>query len=142
MERRTAAVSVRTTTHPHFQLARRLWDAIARADVEALGEVLDRATVWRVMGHSPLAGTYVGADAILDFLARVGEATDELRSSLTDIFVGERGGVIQYRVQASRGAQSLDTVQIFVFEVERDRIASATLTPTDQLAYDRFFQVH
>ena len=65
------------------------------ADVETLREVLDAKTMWHMPGRSPLAGTYVGIDAVLDFMARVGELSDDLRADLIDVYVSERGALPQ-----------------------------------------------
>jgi len=128
-------------THPHFVLARWLWDAIALGDATRLRELLSEDSVWSVSGRSSFAGSYVGSDAILDYLARVGEATDELRSELREISVGETGGVIRYRLRAVRGLQTLDSEQLFVFEVSQGRVAAARIAPVDSYAYDRFFML-
>lgn len=126
-------------SHPNFVLARRLWDGIACGDAPALRALLSEKSVWRMYGRSPLAGTYVGVDAILDFMARVGELTDDLHSELIDVFVGPGGAVLRYSIHARRGAQRLDTEQLFLFRVDRGRIVEGVFAPFDQYAYDRFF---
>lgn len=139
MDGRSDTSRVPLEAHPHFAIARRLWDAIALGDGELLSEVLSEKSVWRMLGRSTLAGTYVGVDAIFDFLARVGESTDDLQSDVSDIYVSEAGGVIRYRVRALRGVQTLDSEQLFVFHVEDGVIDEAFLAPVDPYAYDRFF---
>ena len=67
--------------HSHVVLARRLWSAIAEADVQTLSEVLAEKTVWRMYGRSPVAGTYEGVEAVVGFLARVGELSDDLEAA-------------------------------------------------------------
>ena len=125
--------------HPNAVVARRLWDAIAHADAPALRELMSEKTVWRMPGDSLVAGTYVGADAVLDFMARVGELTDDLRSDLIDVFVSERGAVLRYSVHAIRGTRSLDIEHLFVIRVVEGRITEAIFAPVDQQRYDRFF---
>jgi ketosteroid isomerase-like protein len=132
-------IRVSVEAHPHFVVARRLWDAIALGDAAALRLLLSEKSLWKLCGNSPLAGSYLGIDAILDFLARVGELTDDLRSDLLEIFVGDRGGVIRYRVQAVRGTQQLDTEHLFRFRVKEGRIVEAVFAPIDQYGYDEFF---
>ena len=124
---------------PNFALARELWDGIALGDAPTLRSLLAEKCVWRLCGRSPLAGTYVGVDAILDFMARVGELTDELQSELLDVYVGENGGVIRYAIHATRGGQQLDTEQLFLFRSVDGRIVDAVLSNIDAYAYDRFF---
>ncbi len=138
----TDGSDTRVHDHPHFVLARRLWNSIALGDASALRELLSEKSVWRMHGHSPLAGTYVGVDAILHFMARVGELTDDLHSDLIEIFVNERGAVMRYGVHAVRGSQTLDTEHLFMIRVARDRIIEGVFAPVDQYGYDRFFRPH
>ena len=125
--------------HPNAVVARRLWDAIAHADAPALRELMAEKTVWRMPGDSLVAGTYVGADAVLDFMARVGELTDDLHSDLIDIFVNDRGAVLRYSIRAIRGARILNIEHLFVIRVVEGRITEAVFAPIDQIRYDRFF---
>jgi len=125
--------------HPHRILAERLWEGIAQPSPEILRELLDEKSVWRMYGRSPLAGTYVGADEIIAFLAFVGELTTDLRSELVDIFVSDRGAVMRYTVEAQRGGQQLETEHLFLLTIEHGRIVRATFAPLDQGAYDKFF---
>jgi ketosteroid isomerase-like protein len=128
--------------HPHFILAHRLWDALASGDGPGLRRLLADKSVWRMPGASPLAGSYVGGDAIVEFMARIGDLTDDLRSDLLDIFVNDRGAVVRYALQAYRGPQQLDTEHLFMIHIERGEITGGVFAPLDQLAYDRFFSPH
>lgn len=125
--------------HRNLRVARRLWDSIATADVSALHALLSEKSVWRMYGDSPLAGSYVGADEIIEWMARVGELTNELRSDLVDIFTSDQGAVLRYRVHAVRGIQELDMEHLFMIRVEDGCIIEAIFAPIDQARYDRFF---
>jgi ketosteroid isomerase-like protein len=124
---------------PHFVIACRLWNGIANADVEALKAVLSPKTVWRVHGRSPLAGTYIGVDAALGFMAEVGERSDELRADLVDILVSERGAVLHYAIEAQRGPHVLQIEHLLLTRIERGKIVEAVFAPLDQEKYDRFW---
>jgi len=125
--------------HENFVIARKLWDAIATGDAPALRALMSEKCTWRMPGGSALAGAYVGADAILGFMAHVGELTDDLQSDLIDIFVSEDGAVLRYGIHAVRGSQRLDTEHVFTIRVEGGQITAAVFAPIDQQEYDRFF---
>jgi ketosteroid isomerase-like protein len=125
--------------HPHLLLARRLWEAVAAGDAAVLRDVLSEKTVWRMPGRSPLAGTYAGVEAVIGFLARIGELTDDLRSDLIDIYVNERGAVMHYAVSAQRGVHSLETEQLFLIHVDQGKVGRGLFVPVDPRAYDAFF---
>jgi ketosteroid isomerase-like protein len=123
-----------------YRLAEKMWAGIADADPAALGQTLDPKAVWQMPGESPLAGTYVGHQAIFDFMALVGELTEELESKLLDIFVSETGAVMRYSIHAQRGTEFLDTEHLFHFRAEHGVITHARFAPIDQYAYDHFFR--
>ena len=87
------------TDHAHRDVARRLWNAIATADVEELKALIAPDSVWRMFGRSPLAGEHVGVDAIL--------AAQDVREAFTaTVFaandpVGAWGGI--ERLKAEHG---------------------------------------
>jgi ketosteroid isomerase-like protein len=125
--------------HPHRAIAERLWNAVADADALALRALLHEKSVWQMRGSSPLSGRYVGPDDVFRFMALVGELSTDLRSSLIDIFVSDRGAVMHYRVRAARGNRALDTEHLLLLEIENGQIVTASFAPLDQAEYDRFF---
>jgi ketosteroid isomerase-like protein len=126
--------------HPNRVIARRLWNAIAEADEHELREVIAPKAVWRMYGRSQWTGSYPGIDAILGFLASVGEQADELQSDLADIFVSERGAVLRYKVHALRGDRVLDIEHLFMVQIDDGQVVEAVFAPIDQHRYDRFWE--
>jgi len=51
------------------ELVRRLYSALNAGDVEALSLLLDADACWHTPGRSPIAGDYVGRDAVLGHFA-------------------------------------------------------------------------
>ena len=63
--------------HPNTQIARRAWEAISQGDAESLLTLLDPAVVWHATARgTPWSGTHRGAESVVDYLARVGEASE------------------------------------------------------------------
>jgi ketosteroid isomerase-like protein len=52
------------------ELVRRLYSALNAGDVEALSLLLDADACWHTPGRSPIAGDYVGRDAVLGHFTR------------------------------------------------------------------------
>ena len=125
--------------HPNQLLSQRLWDAIATADAAALRTLIASKAVWRMYGRSPLAGSHKGIDAILHFMASVGELADELESSLIEIFASERGAVLRYSVHARRGDRSLDVEHLFMIQIRQGKVVEGVFAPLDQHRYDEFW---
>ena len=88
--------------HPNTEFATTLWDAVALGDADSVRGLLADDVVWQAGGHHALSGMFEGPDAVLDYLARVGESTDELSTELIDIFANDRGAVVVYHLSARR----------------------------------------
>jgi ketosteroid isomerase-like protein len=127
------------TEHPHAKLARTAWEAAARADTATLARVCAPNLVWHASGRGPRSGDYRGMDAVLDYLATIGEAADRFDSSLEHILVGEERVAVLFRVQGQRGSQVLDTGFILIFRIAQDRIVEIWAVPRDQYAVDAFW---
>jgi ketosteroid isomerase-like protein len=125
--------------HSNRLLSQRLWDAIASADEPELRTLIASKAVWRMYGRGPLAGSYKGIDAILHFMANVGERADELESSLIEIFASESGAVLRYSVRARRGSRSLEIEHLFMIQIRQGEVIEGVFAPLDQHRYDEFW---
>lgn len=95
--------------HPNAQLAHRAWDAIARGDAASLRSYLDPDLVWRATAPgTPWWGVHQGADAAIDLLARVGEATDVFDAELIDILASDERLLVLFRVRIVIGVREVE----------------------------------
>lgn len=125
--------------HPHAKLARDLWRAVSSADVTALERLSTDDLTWHASGRGPRSGTLRGREAVLDYLAGIGEDADRFDSQLEDVLVGDLFTAVMYRVQASRGDRKLDTGFVGILRIEADQLAEVWSVPRDQLAVDAFW---
>jgi ketosteroid isomerase-like protein len=126
-------------SHPHESLARSLWDAVSNADVEVLERLSTDDLTWHASGRGPRSGVVSGRDAVLDYLARIGEDTEVFDSELEDVLVGDLYTAILYRVSGVRGERKLETGFVLILRIEGDRLAEAWAVPRDQHAVDEFW---
>ena len=128
--------------HPNLSLMRRLWEASARGDAEALSVGYAPDAVLRAYGGpvSPRTGEYKGIDEILDYLASAGETVDDLSSEMLEMYTSDGGVVVRYRTLATRGDQHLDMQYLYIAAIEAGRIVRATLVPMDQRRNDEFWR--
>jgi ketosteroid isomerase-like protein len=129
----------RVPDHPHAKLARDVWRAVSSADLEALGRLTTDDLTWHASGRGPRSGSFRGREAVLDYLARIGEDTERFHSQLEDVLVGDLFTALLYRVQASRGDRKLDVGFVGILRIEADQIAEVWSVPRDQLAVDAFW---
>ncbi len=125
--------------HPHNRIARRFWAAVAEGDAESIRDVLADNVSWRSFGRNPLSGEHKGPDAVLDYLARIGEATEELTLTLKGLFAGDDGAVLTYHARGKRSGRMLDMEYVVVLQIDKGRIRAAASVPFDQHDNDRFW---
>jgi ketosteroid isomerase-like protein len=126
-------------SHPHEKLSRSLWKAVSSADLEALERLTTDDITWHASGRGSRSGTFEGRDAVLDYLARIGEDAERFDSDLEDVLVGDLYTALLYRVTGARGEQTLDTGFVLLLRFELERLAEAWSIPRDQLTIDEFW---
>jgi len=125
--------------HPHALLAQVAWESVSEGDVDALSEVFSDDLIWHASGRGPRSGVYTGRDAVLGYLASIGDAAERFDSTLEHILVGEGQVAVLFRVFGERKGRELDTGFILLFRIEGSRIAEVWAVPRDQYAVDEFW---
>jgi hypothetical protein len=88
--------------------------------------------VWHATSRgTPWSGDHKGPDAILDFLARIGESVERFDVSLEDILVSESRFAYVMQIQAERGARTLDVTYQLTARVEDGLVSEVWTTPLD-----------
>ena len=125
--------------HPNARIAMRMWQAAAEGDAPELRRIFSDDIVWRSPGRNRLSGEYHGPDAVLDYLARVGEDATELKLTLDDVYPNDVGAVLTYHVSARRGAQALEMDGLLLLAIRDRQVVSALSVPVDQRTNDEFW---
>ncbi len=127
------------TEHRHGRLARELWEALSRGDSTAILELTAPDLVWRTLGDNPYAIETKRASQFLDLMASFGEAVDDLRMEIRDIFPNDRGAVLHYGAVAWRGSERLVCEYLVVMRMESGVVVEATTVPFDNQLNDEFW---
>jgi ketosteroid isomerase-like protein len=114
--------------HHNARIARRLWEAISRGDVEAFLALTSPDVVWRARGENPFA------------LETKGDAVDDLRMQVLDIFASDRGAIVHYAMNAHRGPRAVAGELYLRLRMEGDRVAEAELIAADAAGNDAFWR--
>lgn len=120
-------------------LARAAWQAVSEADVDALRRLVADDVIWHASGRGPRSGDFRGRDAILDYLAGIGDDADEFESELDDVLVGQDRTAILFRVSGQRDGRLLEAGFVLLMRFEDNRIAEIWAVARDQYAVDEFW---
>lgn len=117
--------------HPNEKLLRDADEAMARGDMEAFMGAHADDIVIHLGGRSSLAGTYKGKDQFQEVFAKFMERTPEYTFESHDYFANDEHGVILQRSHFKRGAETLDTDDVFVCHFREGKVAEIWFV-TDQ----------
>jgi hypothetical protein len=128
------------TEHPNAQLARRAWDAISNGDAPALRDTMNEDVVWRATARgTPWAGTHQGPDAIVDFLARVGEVSDVFHASLVDVLASDERVLFVFHVSLRREGRVAELDYLLLSRVHEGRFSEMWTVPLDPATIENFW---
>ena len=126
--------------HPNAEIARRAWEAVATSDVDALNQIWAADIVWHVTNDNPWLGDHVGPDAVLDYLADVGEAGEAYDARICDILVSDDRVLIVTSVTARRHGRQVDTQSCMLARIEDGKIAEVWTFALDPAAFVGFWE--
>ena len=133
-----AAVSGTASTNENVRLIERYYEAYGQGDLDALrNEFFVSDIEWRIPGHHPLSGIKRGADEVLAFFERLGEAG--FRAETLTLASGGEWVIDLHRGWSTEGEGELDILWALAFRIADGRIAEAINFAFDQAAADSFF---
>jgi uncharacterized protein len=115
--------------------------AFNTADLASLTELMDENVSWHTPGRSPIAGDYVGRDAVFGQFGRYGgETNGTFTAELKRVFVADDGTVIGlHHNSGERNGKRLATDCCLVFEFENGRVVSGREVFVDLHNWDEFW---
>ncbi len=125
--------------HPNAEIARAAWEAVAHGDAQGLAKAFSPNVVWHASGRGPRSGTFTGLDAVLEYLAEIGDAAQRFDMRLDDVLVSESKAVVLFSVEGQRPGRRLVTDFIVLFQIEAGLVVEAWAVPRDQHAVDEFW---
>lgn len=130
-----------STITDNAEVVRRGYAAFNAADVEALAGLFDEDASWHTPGRGPIAGDYLGRDAVFAQFGRYGGDTGgTFRAELQQVFTADDGRVVGlHHNTAERNGKRLDTDCCIVFEIAEGRIVSGREHFSDQENWDTFW---
>ena len=108
------------------EVVRRAYAAFNAADIATLTELMDESISWHTPGRSPIAGDYLGRDAVFGQFGRYGGDTGgTFKAELKQVFTSPDGRVIGlHHNSGDRNGKRLDTGCCIVFDVGNGRVLS------------------
>lgn len=126
--------------HPNARIAREAWEAISRGDVEALLRALDPNVVWHATARgTPWFGTHRGADSVVDYLARVGEASEFFQATLVDVLASDDRALLVFHASFRRAGRVAELDYLLLGRIADGRVAEMWTTPLDAGTIEAFW---
>lgn len=126
--------------HPNARIAREAWEAISRGDVEALLRALDPKVVWHATARgTPWFGTHRGAESVVDYLARVGEASEFFQATLVDVLASDDRALLVFHASFRRAGRVAELDYLLLGRIVDGRVAEMWTTPLDPGTIEAFW---
>jgi ketosteroid isomerase-like protein len=124
--------------HRNALLVKRFYEAFANEDWRTnVAQCLDHDVVWHVAGDNPLAGDFLGVDAVLGAMGRYSEHSDgSLTLDTKAVFADDEHAIAVHSATAQRGEFSYRAHEIDVFHLGADRVLELWSFSEDQIATD------
>ena len=124
--------------HPNVVRMRQAYEAFAKGDLGTLRQLWTADIRWHETGHSDLAGTYEGPDAVFAFFGRLFDLTEgslkvEPRAYLAD----DAYGAAPVTLTARRGDRAYEVLSVHLVRFEDGLVAEFWDTSTDEDALDQ-----
>ena len=125
--------------HPNAARMREGYEAFGKGDLETLRRLWTDDVLWHEGGHTELAGTFVGPDAVFAFFGRLLERTEgSLRVEPLAFLADDTYGATPVTVTAHRGDRHLEVMNWHLARFRDGRVAEFWVTSTDEEALDQF----
>jgi ketosteroid isomerase-like protein len=127
--------------HPNSKLAAASWLAVSNSDVDALEKLWADDIVWHSTGRNPWAGVYVGREAVLDYLAQVGESVETVDARLDDVLVSDDRLMLVCSMRLKHaGLEELVMDELLLARIENAKIAEVWLLALDPEAVATYWE--
>lgn len=127
------------TEHPNALLIHQAWQAISVGDVETVKALWAEDIVWHVTGDNPWQGSHVGVDAVLEYLAQVGESCDSYDTTLVDVLASADHAALFCHISTKRDGRVLKTDQVLLARMQRGRVCEVWTLSLDPESVRRFW---
>ena len=125
--------------HPNATLVRQWFAALGGQDIEAAFALMSDEAVLHISGRGGFAGDFEGKDSIIAYLNRFGNAIDSITDDLHSVLADDEHAVALNNSTVTRGDQTLNENNIWVYHVAGGQITEAWLSFRDQYKNDEFF---
>lgn len=122
------------------EVLRTLYDALGNGDLAAVLGLLSDDITAHVPGASPVAGKYVGKEAVAGYVGRLAElSAGTLRFEPHEVLATDRHGVGLVKDLAERGDKRLAMNNVHVWHATDGVLSEIWIYPGDLYAWDEFW---
>jgi uncharacterized protein len=126
--------------HPNVQLLRKGYEAFAKADMQAVGDILAEDVVWHSPGNNPISGDYKGKDQVFGLFAKLMELTQGTFHQEIHDALGNDEHVVVLVDDGWEKPKPYTGRSIHTWHVKGGKAAEFWLFAEDQAAADASFQ--
>ena len=130
-----------TTEHSNADVMREFFGAFGAADRDKLADLCASEMRWTVPGSSPISGTFVGVDGLLDGIRAIAMTLGQGINGfeLLEVYANDHSAVTIHRDFSTDPEHPFDQRYVLFVTFQDGRIALVHEVPFDQAASDGFW---
>lgn len=126
--------------NPDLDVLNRVYEALAAGDFDTVMSFMSADVAAHVPGNSPVAGEYLGKDAVAGYVTMLAELSGgTLRFEPHAVMVTGRHGAGLVRDLAERDGKTLDMNNVHVWHIVDGTLTEIWIYPGDQYGWDEFW---
>ena len=126
--------------HPNVLTYLAAMGAFNRHDLSAVAEHVHPDFVYRIPGHSKIAGEFHGIEGFVEALTRLRDESDgTIELTPVAVLADDENLLARARVTARRGAKRLDTENCYAFRFVNGKVADGQVFLSDPEQVDDFW---
>ena len=125
--------------HPNAALVRKGFEAFASGDMATMDALFTDDVTWHAAGRTMLSGDFKGKEAVFGNFGRFGQEVESFNQDLHAVLADDNHAVALVDTTVTRGGETANMHQIFVFHIGGGRVTEAWVTSHDLYAADEFW---
>jgi ketosteroid isomerase-like protein len=123
--------------HPNAHTVRGIFDALARGDRDAMAAAFSDDVVWHAPGTSRFSGRFEGKAAVMDRMAKLGDAGFQTRFDVHDVVANDEHVIALVHLHVEdAGGRRYDQPQVQVMHVRDGLVVEYWAMNQDQAVLD------
>ncbi len=131
--------AILNTDHPNSLLILQCWQAASVGDADTLRAIFATDICWHATSSTPWQGDYTGHDAVLEYLAGVGERSGSYNLTLESAIANDLFGAIVCQISSTLKSKTLRSGMVLLGRFQGKKVSEVWTLSLEPKAVENFW---